>query len=180
MLQIPIDASFLDLCLQSFLNTHLYTPDITMFFPLTYETIDSDFIRPIWEKKKLKPSRFSSHTGFIASFYHNNQLEIFGYLQEGILWDFIKLELDKISGFYQYHAKYLEQFVSCSGKYIDGKSIETPFAWGHEDIIETIDFSTWVRREIDYVTRCGIDRHSFFYPQSNHLKQAGDSQHSSD
>ena len=167
MLHIPIDASFLDSCLQSFLTTHFYTPDLAIFFPLTYETIDSDFIRPVREKKKLKPSRFSSYTGFIASFYYNAQLEIFGYLQEGILRDFIKLELDKVSGFYEYHAKYFEQFVYCSGKYVDGKSIESPFLWGEEDIITTIDFSEWVRQEIHYVTRCGIDRHAFFYPPSD-------------
>jgi hypothetical protein len=167
MLQIPIDVSFLDSCLESFLNTRVFTPEIAQFFPLTYETINSDFIRPVREKKKNKSSKFSSYTGFIASFYSTGKLEIFGYLQEGILKDFIKLEFEKLSGFYEYHAKYLEYFASCTGKYVDGQSIESPFLWGHEDIITTIDFSEWVKQEIHYVTRCGIDRHSATYPQKS-------------
>lgn len=153
--QIPIDAFFLDSCLHTFLDTR-FNKDDNIILPISYETIDSDFIRPAREKNKLKPSKFSSYTGFIASFYLDNQLEIFGYLTDGILDNFIKLENEIKSGFYEYYVEYNKHLVYCAGKYVDGKSIELPFIWGDEDIITEIDFFEWVRQEVHYVIFSGL------------------------
>ena len=153
--QIPIDASFLDSCLYTFLDTRFNKPtNITL--PISYETIDSDCIRPVREKNKLKPSNFSSYTGFIASFYPGNQLEIFGYLTDGILDNFIKLEYQLKSGFFHYYVEYNEKLIPCGGQYVDGKSIESPFIWGDDDIITEIDFFEWVRQEVHYVIFSGL------------------------
>lgn len=106
--------------------------------------------------KKIKNCKYSSYTGFIASFYPSGQLEIFGYIRSGTLYAFIKLEQGVESGVSDYFVEYFRQLVPCGGEYRNGKSIEPPFIWGDDDIIREINFIKWVKEEIHYVINCGF------------------------
>ena len=91
MQQILIDASFLDSCFQTFLNSSFYETADDSFFPLKYETIIHNFIGLFKKIKKIEISQYSSYTGFIASFYLDGQLELFAYVKDGMIDIFIDL-----------------------------------------------------------------------------------------
>ncbi len=107
-------------------------------------------------------SNLASYTGFIASFYQDGQLKIFGYAISGKIINypisgrisyFVALERAQEKG----HSSYLIRPNHSFGeRYANGESIHPPYIWGDEDVITTMDFSEWVREEIYYVIQSGI------------------------
>ena len=137
-----IDSFFLDSCLQTFSDSRFCRSENASFLPVTYEIIDSTF---------------SSYTGFIASFYKDGQIKIFGYANTGNIQDrFLKLEQGKESGYCNYMLEYYGSDVSCYEIYKNGESIESPFVWGHEDIIRKMEFSTWIENAIHQIIFSGF------------------------
>jgi|SRR5919199_1501485 hypothetical protein len=163
MLYTSINVSFLDSCIQSFSESFLYESAYEPFLPVTYET--STYITSSDSaigRYKAPGSNFASYTGFIASFYQDGQLKIFGYAISG------KINNYPISGIISYFvfvshgqktgdSSYLASPHHSFGKrYQNGESIHSPYIWGDEDVITTMDFSEWVRQEIYYVIQSGI------------------------
>jgi hypothetical protein len=196
MLNTTINVSFLDSCIYRFPSSGLYKPGYESFLPVTYETIDSNFIQtnyaviepepnpffidyclkifklftntstdipdPVIAGYQATGSNFTSYTGFLASFYQDGQLKIFGYAVSGKIINYpisgriecyIALEYGQQKG----HSSYLiTPHHTFDERYENGKSIHPPYIWGDDDVITTVDFSKWVREQIYYVIQSGI------------------------
>ena len=92
MKYIPIDASFLNSCTQTFLDSCFYKPDDSWLFPITIKTCKSHIVCLVGQKKQLEVSQDSLGNGFIASFDLDSKLELFGYMKNNVLDVFVRLK----------------------------------------------------------------------------------------